>query len=147
MWLNHSSAKQRKRWCILTNEKKQALIHSLRVAREKFVTASQSGESFSEIFHSKNNWKRLKRDAVGPCISTAIVKLTPKYNSDELINHLRKTNSAMDPIVMEVGKEAFGDDPYAFGINAVIIGEKATAMMMGQLVVDHYTQIAEDVMA
>ena len=130
----------------MTLEQKQALINSLRIAREKFVTASQSGESFSDIFHSKNNWERLKREAVGPCISTAIVKLTPKYNSDELIDYLRRTNSAMDPIVMEVGKEAFGDDPYAFGINAVIIGEKATAMMMGQLVVDHYTQIAEDVM-
>ena len=130
----------------MTLEQKQALINSLRIAREKFVTASQSGESFSDIFHSKNNWERLKREAVGPCISTAIVKLTPKYNSDELIDYLRRTNSAMDPIIMEVGKEAFGDDPYAFGINAVIIGEKATAMMMGQLVVDHYTQIAEDVM-
>lgn len=130
----------------MTLEQKQTIINSLRIAREKYVTASQSGESFSDIFHTKNNWERLKKEAVGPCITTAIVKLTPKYNSDELINHLRRTNSAMDPIVMEVGKEAFGDDPYAFGINSVIIGEKAAAMMMGQLVVDHYTQIAEDVM-
>ena len=129
---------------IMNNEKRQELIFKLKAARENYMNSSTFGESFSEPYKAKAEWEQLKNEAIGPLISTAITVLAPKYGRDELVAHLRKTTDVFDPVVREVANTAFGDDPYAFGVDAVVVGKEATEMLLAKLVVDHYDRsIAE----